>query len=135
MNKKTPMETLDDTIHRLELEQVRARETFRNNLRQANDLVNPATIIRNLTGSGREDEEEPTTLTGNIMGLAGGFLLKKLLFGSMQNPLLKLAGLALQQGVASYISKHPEPILQTGKGLLQKLFRKKRTPNEPEDHE
>lgn len=59
------------------------------------------------------------------VGLATGYLSKKVFIGTSGNLLRKLVGSALQIGVTSVIARHPDATKLIGKHILQYFFRKK----------
>jgi len=59
------------------------------------------------------------------VGLATGYLSKKIFIGTSGNLLRKLFGSALQIGVTNVIARHPDATKLIGKNILQYLFRKK----------
>lgn len=66
-------------------------------------------------------------LLGTTIGLASGYLSKKIFIGTSGNLLRKLIGSALQFGVTDAVRQHPDSIKSVGQFILQHLFRKKET--------
>jgi hypothetical protein len=70
-----------------------------------------------------------SALPGNLLdasiGMATGFLAKKLLVRSSHNPMLKLAGAILQISVTSLTVKNSDVIKSIGELILKKIFPKK----------
>jgi hypothetical protein len=64
---------------------------------------------------------------GTTIGLASGYLSKKIFIGSSGNLIRKLIGSALQYGVTDAVRQHPDTIRSLGQFILQHLFRKKET--------
>jgi hypothetical protein len=64
-------------------------------------------------------------LLGTAVGLASGYLSKKLFIGTSGNLIRKLIGTALQFGVTDAVRQHPDSIKSLGQFILQHLFRKK----------
>jgi hypothetical protein len=62
---------------------------------------------------------------GTTIGLASGYLSKKIFIGSSGNLIRKLIGSALQFGVTDAVRQHPDSIKSLGQFILQHLFRKK----------
>ena len=65
------------------------------------------------------------------MGLATGYLSKKVIVGGSSNVLRKILGTVLQFGVANAVAKHPEAIRLLGKYVIQ-YFRNKNVNNSDE---
>ena len=68
---------------------------------------------------------------GSIMGLATGYLSKKLVVGGSANPFRKLFGSLLQMGVASTVAKHPE-IIRLFSQYFAKFIRHRKEVNSKE---
>jgi hypothetical protein len=64
---------------------------------------------------------------GTTIGLASGYLSKKIFIGSSGNLIRKLIGSALQIGVTDAVRQHPDSIKSLGQFILRHLFRKKET--------
>ena len=58
------------------------------------------------------------------MGLASGFLVKKLVFRKTNNPIKIAAGLLLQTTVSGLVSNNSDKIKSTGVKLFQALLSK-----------
>jgi hypothetical protein len=68
-------------------------------------------------------------LTDNILataiGLATGFLSKKIFVGSSGNLFRKLLGSFLQAGITNTVSQHPDTIKSFGQLIFQYFFHKR----------
>ena len=62
-----------------------------------------------------------------IIGLATGYLSKKIFIGTSGNIVRKLLGSILQLGVTNVVAKHPEGIKSIGQSVFQRIFHKKET--------
>jgi hypothetical protein len=67
------------------------------------------------------------SVLGTTIGLASGYLSKKIFIGTSGNLIRKLIGSALQFGVTDAVRQHPDSIKSVGQFILQHLFRKKET--------
>lgn len=64
-------------------------------------------------------------IPGTIMGLASGYLSKKLFTGGSGNIFRKLLGSLLQFGVTNVVAKNSESIKSTGLTIFQHFLQKK----------
>jgi hypothetical protein len=132
------IESLDRSIQQAEAEHAAARMAFREDLALAGENLNPSSIIGRMISpnTDKQDMEDQTiSPVDNVIGIASGFLTKKLLLGATHNPLLKLAGYLVQAGVTELVSRHPEQVKRAGNKVFQLLSRKKKeekqTPEAP----
>lgn len=71
------------------------------------------------------------TILGATMGLASGYLSKKIFVGTSENLIRRLLGSVLQFGVTDAVRQHPDSIKSFGQFILQHLFRKKEANSTP----
>jgi hypothetical protein len=64
-------------------------------------------------------------ILGAVLGLASGYLSKKIVVAGSGNIFRKLLGSLLQVGVANFVSQHPEGIKSVGQYIFQHIFNKK----------
>jgi hypothetical protein len=60
-------------------------------------------------------------ILGTTVGLATGYLSKKIVVGTSANLIKKLFGTVLQFGVTTLVAKHPEAIKSIGNYIIKKL--------------
>jgi hypothetical protein len=65
-----------------------------------------------------------------LVGLASGFLSKKIIVGSSGNVFRKLIGIALQTSVSNLVAQNPEVIKSIGQTIFHYLFRRKEDKSE-----
>lgn len=82
-----------------------------------------------------KDISSSPNLIDNVLsttiGLASGYLSKKIFIGNSGNLIRKLIGSALQYGVTDVVRQHPDTIKSLGQFILQHLFRKKEANSTP----
>lgn len=82
-----------------------------------------------------KDISSSPNLIDNVLsttiGLASGYLSKKIFIGTSGNLIRKLIGSALQYGVIDVVRQHPDTIKSLGQFILQHLFRKKEANSTP----
>ncbi|MDZ4203402.1 MAG: hypothetical protein U1C46_01170 [Bacteroidales bacterium] len=64
-------------------------------------------------------------ILATTMGLATGYLSKKIVLGASGNIFRKLIGYTLQFGVANVVAQHPNVISSLGQYIFKHIFRKK----------
>jgi hypothetical protein len=67
---------------------------------------------------------------GTTVGLATGFLSKKIVVGASSNIIRKLLGSLLEYGVTNLVAQHPEGIKSLGQLIFQSIFHKKEAKTE-----
>jgi len=82
-----------------------------------------------------KDISSSPNLIDNVLsttiGLASGYLSKKIFIGTSGNLIRKLIGSALQYGITDVVRQHPDTIKSLGQFILQHLFRKKEANSTP----
>ncbi len=66
-------------------------------------------------------------ILGTSVGLASGYLSKRVFIGTSGNIIRKLAGYLLQLGVTNVVAQHPDSIKSIGQYILQKILNKNET--------
>ena len=96
------------------------------------ESLKPANLIMNTL---KEVFTSPN-LTGNIInttiGMASGYLSKKLVVGGSSNIIKRILGSILEYGVSNLVAQHPDGIKSAGQMILQRIFGKKERPPEQE---
>jgi hypothetical protein len=64
-------------------------------------------------------------ILGSAIGLATGYLSKKIFIGKSGNIIRRLIGSLLQFGVTKVVAQHPDDIKSIGQFIFQHIFRKK----------
>lgn len=107
------------SIQVLEAEQAIAGQSLNEHLFQTIQAIQPASLlissIKNMAAS-------PTLvdrILGTAVGLATGYLTKKIFIGTSGNPIRKLTGSILQFGLTKVIAKHPEAVKSFGKFIFR----------------
>ena len=66
-------------------------------------------------------------ILGTTVGLATGYLSKKVMVGTSHNMFRKIIGSILQFGVTNVVARHPDDIKTIGQSILHSIFHKKET--------
>lgn len=89
------------------------------------ESLKPANLIKNALGNLTETSDVMDNILSGAVGLASGYLTRKITAGTSGNIVKKLIGTILQFGVTSVVARHPQTIRAIGKFILGKTFRKK----------
>lgn len=87
--------------------------------------MQPVNIIKGLFGELADSSEVKDMLINNTLGMASGFVSKKLLLGATSNPITKLLGSAVQFGIGHLVANNPGGIREIGGRLLKSIFSRK----------
>jgi hypothetical protein len=130
MNTPNATELLEERIKLLETEHTESRRAFRKILAETGDSLRPASMIRNMLSHTVSDNEVKAPVLDSAIGLATGFVARKLLLGSVHNPLTRMAANLVQAGISSYVAKHPDAIKNAGAKLMDFIGKKTKGKNE-----
>lgn len=118
-------ESLELRILTLETKQKEDIISFKEDIQQMFGQINPINIIKNVMG---QDENSTdgigNTILNDVIGISTGYISKKVMFGSTNNPFKKLMGTLFQFAVAKFVSNHSEKIHAIGEVLVNKLVLK-----------
>ena len=91
------------------------------------ESIKPVNLLKNtLKGFSSQPDLKGNILDGAI-GLATGYLIKKLLVGTSHNPIKKIAGTLFQVAITTLVAKNSSKIKAVGEVLLKHLFNRKAT--------
>jgi hypothetical protein len=125
MENITSVTGLKNAILLLEADQVMQGQLLKEQFTATYESFKPVNLIK----SSLKDLASSPFLIDNILataiGLATGFLSKKIFVGSSGNLFRKLLGSFLQAGVTNTVSQHPDTIKSFGQLIFQYFFRKR----------
>ena len=124
--KKNETDSLNQRIILLENQQALEMKALREQFKLAYESLRPINLIK----STFHDVTASPNLKGNIVdsaiGLAVGFLSRKVLVGSSHNPLKNIVGTMLQFAISNFASKHTDNIKTAGMNIFGRIFKGKR---------
>jgi hypothetical protein len=101
---------LKEAILLLEVQQVKQRIELQEGFKEVYESVTPGKIFRNVV-----KELAAPDLQANLLniavGLATGFLTKKVFIGGSHNPLKKILGTVLELGITGIVARQPGEVL------------------------
>ncbi len=100
-------------------------QLLKEQLHIAYESVKPVNLIKNLVHDVTASPEIKEDILGNIMGLATGFISKKLMVSKDSGIIKNLFGTVAQFVIGNVVSKHSIDIKAIGTALYNNFFNKK----------
>ncbi len=125
MQSITNVADLRSAIAELELKQTYEKLLLKDQFLATCESLKPANLIQNLISDLPIVRNFKGTVAGTAIGMAAGYLSKKIVFGSSHNPIKQFLGTLLQMGITSVMSKNSEGIKSTAAIAIENLMRKK----------
>ena len=125
MKNITSVEELEKSIQLLEMEQAIKGQLLKEQFLYTYESFRLINLLKN---SLRQTISSPTVMTdivGTALGLASGYLSKKIFIGTSGNAFRKLIGSVLQLGVISFVSQNSSGIKALGRYMFQQILRKR----------
>jgi hypothetical protein len=117
---------LKDTIQLLETEQAFEKQMLKEQFHSTYERLKPANLLR----STLQDFTSAPYLIDHILstavGLATGYLSKKIVVGTSGNIIRKFLGVLMQVGVTNTVAQHPDTVKSIGQFIFQHFLRKKK---------
>jgi len=129
----TSVAGLKNAIQILEAEQADRGQLLKEQFHITYESLKPANLFRSTLHDISTSPYLIENIVGTVLGLATGYLSKKLVVGASVNGLRKLFGSILQFGITNYVAQHPEAIKSAGQFIFQHIFRKKEPTLSEED--
>lgn len=125
MNQINYISDLKAAIHLLEIKQANEKQLLREQLKITAESLKPVNLVKHTLSELTTSPEIKESLLSTVIGLATGYLSKKIIIGSTHNPIKQFLGYILQLGVTGVASKNADDIKSVISGLIGKIFRKK----------
>jgi hypothetical protein len=122
MENITTLTGLADSILLLEHKRVSERDLLELKVSEITSRLTPLNIIKESLSELSLAKDFKADLLDTSMGLAAGYLSKKIIIGSTENPIKKVLGAILQIGVTSFVAKNNEGLGIAVKHLLNNLL-------------
>jgi hypothetical protein len=127
MREKSSYARLQDSIQLLEVDQAVKRQLLIEQLIISYESLKPLNLIRKAFSDISSSPNMTNNILGTLLGLASGYLSRKIFIGTSGNLLRKLIGSVLQFGVTNVVSQHPDAVKTFGKFILDQISHKKET--------
>jgi hypothetical protein len=123
---KNEMNNLKLEIEKLEANQKNELLDLKNQMKFTLATLSPSNLIKTTIQDVIEMPDLQDSVVDNVIGLATGYISKKLLIGSTHNPVKKLLGNVFQMLVTSYTANHSEGIKKISSEIFSKLLNRKK---------
>lgn len=133
MENITSSAGLKNAIQILEAEQVINGQLLKEQFQVTYENFKPVNLLMSTLKDMASSPNLINNILGTGMGLATGYLSRKIFIGTSGNLLRKLIGSVLQFGVTSVVARHPEAVKSIGQVIFENLLRKKETNSENRD--
>ncbi len=110
MKKNTGKDELTEAIRLLKNKQDHELQILRDQFKLAYESIKPINLIKNTLHQVATSSEIRNNILNNAVGLATGFVAKKLLLGKTHNPVKKILGTIFQFAVANMVANRSEQI-------------------------
>jgi hypothetical protein len=133
MQNISPSAGLKNAIQLLEIEQASDAQLLKEQFYLTYESFKPVNLLRSTLKDIASSPNLVNNILGTSVGLASGYLSKKIFIGASGNMFRKLIGSVLQFGVTSVVAKHPEAVKSFGQLIFEHILRKKDTYSESRD--
>jgi hypothetical protein len=128
MAKMDSIERLNLAIAEMEIKQANDKALLKEQFKITYANLTPANLIKNTFKDLTHNDEFKDDILDTAIGLATGYLSKKVIIGNSHNPLKQLLGVVLQMAVTNIVTNNTDAIKTTLMGLINKFSSKKDTP-------
>lgn len=125
MKKITSITELRENILLLEIKQANEKILLKEQFKTTYEGLKPVNLIKNTFNELIAAPYLKEGLFDTILSLAAGYLSKKAVVGSTNNPLKQILGTFLQMGITNIVSKNADEIKSSVMNLINTIFSKK----------
>jgi hypothetical protein len=122
---KNESELLNERIIFLQEKQANDFGLLKKQLAIVHEELKPINLIKNTFHEVATSPDIKHNLFSHALGLATGYLSKKILLGTSEHPVKKIFGTILQFAVANVVSNHSDSIKSTSKKLIESALKPK----------
>ena len=133
MQKITSSTELKHAIHLLEEDQAIKGQLLKEQVFITYESLKPVNLLKTTLKDLSTSPYLIENIVGSAVGLATGYVSKKIVVGASANIFRKLFGSILQFGVTNLVAQHPDAIKSAGQYIVQHIFRKKEKDTESRD--
>ncbi|MFZ4547650.1 MAG: hypothetical protein ACOYN4_09450 [Bacteroidales bacterium] len=126
MQNLSPTTRLKNSIQELKNQQSVDEQLLKMQLNIVFESLKPVNLLKKALRDVATSPDLINNILGSSVGLASGFLSKKVFVGFSGNVLRKLFGSMLQFGVTNLIAKNPDSIRLVVQYLVERFVNKKR---------
>jgi len=118
-------ESLKKAIQLLEVAQEAKGKLLGLHFRSTYESLKPTSLIKSTLKDVTSSPYLIENIVVTLLGLASGYVSKKLVVGTSANIFRKLIGSVVQFGITNIVAQHPEAVSSIGQTIMQKLSGKK----------
>jgi|DEB19_MinimDraft_2_1074335.scaffolds.fasta_scaffold24517_1 hypothetical protein len=118
---------LKENILLMELQQENDRILLKEEFKQTFEALRPVNLLKNTFHDLVQSPDFKEDLVDSALGLATGFISKKLVVGNTHNPLKQILGVLLQLAITSIVTKNADVIKSSLMTLINKFTNKNET--------
>ncbi len=127
MQKIKTSTDLKNAIQALEEKQAHELTLLKEQLLTTYENLQPLILLKNTFRQVISSSNIKDDIIGTTAGLSAGYLSKKIVSGNSHNPIKQLAGVLVQLGVSTIVSKNPETIKWLADKVLHLIIKNKKT--------
>jgi hypothetical protein len=127
MENITSSAGLKNSIQLLIIEQAILGQQLKEQFFVTYESFKPANLLRNALREAISSPHLINDILGTAVGLATGFVSKKIVIGASGNLIRRLLGSITQFGVTTVVAQHPDTIKSIGQFIFQHIFHNKKT--------
>ena len=105
-----------------DMQELELKQTVRDTL----EGLKPANLVKTAFNKVATSPHIQENIVDSTLGMAAGFLSKKILVGRSKNPIKKFLGSVAQYGVTNVVTNHPSGIKNMALKLFQSILAKRR---------
>ncbi|CAN5695188.1 hypothetical protein BH11BAC1_BH11BAC1_04900 [soil metagenome] len=118
MSKVNSSDQLAEAIALLEIKRAEELYDLKSQLQITYESLKPVNMLKNTWKEITESHSIKNGISGNVVGIASGYIAKNILFGFTKNPVKKLAGFAIQAIVTNLAANNSGKIIQAARHLI-----------------
>lgn len=122
MKTQSPYTSLKESIQLLEEEQLIKRQVLKEQLIISYESLKPLALLNSALKDISSSPVLKNNVLGTAVGLASGFLTRKLFIGTSGNIIRRLIGAFIQLGVTNMVARHPEAIKTVGNFMIENIL-------------
>jgi hypothetical protein len=112
---------LKENIVLLEIEQEQNRLLLKEEFKNTFEALRPVNLFKNTFQEITESPDFKNNLIDSIIGIATGFISKKIIVGNTHNPFKQIMGVLLQLTITSMVTKNADAIKSSIMEMISKF--------------
>jgi|ERR1019366_1002579 hypothetical protein len=123
MKKKNETEALNERIVLLQNKQALELKILKEQFHLTYESLKPNNLLKSTVHEVVSSPDIKDKILNNVIGLATGYLSRKVLLRASHNPIKNILGTVLQFAIANVVAKHSDTIKSTGENILQHILK------------